>query len=501
MHNNKGKRTIVSVIIILAVLTLGLLWWRYNKSARPQSALVTATVSRRTLNATVLATGSVKAVIGAEVKVGSRISGVVISLPVNIGSMVHKGQLIAQLDDRETRSQLDQAQANLAAARTHLGELAAGYSAQVVQSRTDVDQAQANLAATRSRLQQAHTTVGTVPVEVTAQIEQAASALDQAQANETNAKTSYERQKHLVEQGYVAKQEADNARTAYEVAAAQVRHAQAVLTSAKANTSQTQLKQQDVAQAQEAVHQAEAALRMARANIAQVRVKEQAIRTARAQVRQAEAAVRYAQTQLSYARIVSPIDGVIASVSTQEGETIAAGLTAPTFVTIIDLSKLQVDALVDETDIGRVKVGQPATFTVDSFPDEEFSGRVTAIYPKAIIDQNVVDYDVVVTTTNRGGLLRPDMTANVTINIATKGNVLAVPNKAIKRQDGAKVVYVVENGAPASRRVRTGWKDSDYTEILSGLKDGEHVLLGEPAGAAAPPAASQPSLPPGVAGR
>jgi RND family efflux transporter MFP subunit len=471
-------------------------------AARQRARLDTVSASRRTLNATVLATGSIKAVIGAEVKVGSRISGVVTRLPVNIGSVVHKGQLIAELDDRETSSQVDQATANLASARTHLAELEAGYSAQVVQSRTDVERAQANLAAARSRLEQARTTVGTVPLEVTAQIQQAEAAVEQAQASQANSKTSYERLQHLLDQGYIARQDVDNARTQYDVAAAQVRHAQAVLDAANANASQTQIKQQDVAQAEEGVRQADSALRMARANTAQVRVKQQAIRTARAQVMQAEAAVRYAETQLSYTRIVSPIDGVIASVSTQEGETIAAGLQAPTFVTIIDLSRLQVDALVDETDIGRVKVGQSATFTVDSFPDEDFEGTVTAIYPKAIIDQNVVDYDVVVTIANPRGMLRPDMTANVTINVATKENVLSVPNKAVKREDGAKVVYVAQDGSLIRRAVKTGWKDSDYTEIVSGLKEGEQVLVGEAPGQARPQSTGvQTSLPPGATGR
>jgi len=498
----RGKAALLIGITVLALAAIGFGLHRRSAAGRASASPDTAVVTRRTLNATVVATGSIKAIVGAEVKVGSRISGVVKRLPVNIGSTVRKGQLIAELDDRETRSQADQANANLASARTHRAELEAGYGAQVVQSRTDVERAQADLAAARSRLEQARTTVGTVPLEVTAQIQQAKAAVEQAEASRANAKAKYDRIQHLLEQDFVAKQDADNARTEYEVAVAQVRHAQAVLDTANANASQTQLKQQDVAQAEEAVHQADSALRMARANTAQVRVKEQAIRTARAQVMQAEAALRYAETQLSYTRIVSPIDGVIASVSTQEGETIAAGLTAPTFVTIIDLSRLQVDALVDETDIGRVKVGQAATFTVDSFPDEEFEGTVTAIYPKAIIDQNVVNYDVVVTIANPRGLLRPDMTANVTIAVATKENVLAVPSKAIKREDGTKVVYVLRNGSPERRVVKTGWKDSDYTEIISGLKEGESVLVGDlPSEARPESAGTQPGLPPGAVGR
>ena len=270
-------RSKLIVIVILAVVALGvagLVLHRRASAAKSRANLDTALVTRRTLNATTLATGSVKAIVGAEVKVGSRISGVVKRLPVNIGSVVRKGQLIAELDDRETRSQVDQASANLTASRTRLGELEAGYAAQVVQSRTDVERAEANLAAARSRLEQARTTVGTVPLEVTAQIQQAKAAVEQAEANRANAKVKYDRMQHLLAQDFVAQQDADNARTEYDVTTSQVRHAQAVLDAANANASQTQLKLEDVSQAQEAVHQADSALRMARANTAQVRVKE-----------------------------------------------------------------------------------------------------------------------------------------------------------------------------------------------------------------------------------
>jgi multidrug efflux pump subunit AcrA (membrane-fusion protein) len=97
-------------------------------------------------------------------------------------------------------------------------------------------------------------------------------------------------------------------------------------------------------------------------------------------------------------------------------------------------------------------------------------------------------------------LLRPDMTANVTIEVATKENVLAVPNKAIKREEGGRAVYVMQGGSVVRRPVKTGWKDSDYTEILSGLKEGERVLIGEAPGQAQP-AGAQPSLPPGAVGK
>ena len=152
-------------------------------------------------------------------------------------------------------------------------------------------------------------------------------------------------------------------------------------------------------------------------------------------------------------RLLAPISGVIASVSTQEGETVAAGLNSPTFVTIIDLDRLEVDAMVDEVDIGKVRVGQKAMFTVDSFPAREFPGKVVAIYPDAILLENVVYYDVVVEIQgNEDKVLRPQMTASVTIFLDAKTGVLAIPAKAVKRERGKNVVYVVQGRRAAAAR-------------------------------------------------
>jgi HlyD family secretion protein len=141
------------------------------------------------------------------------------------------------------------------------------------------------------------------------------------------------------------------------------------------------------------------------------------LQLAEAKVGQAQAALDYALVQVTYATVRSPIAGVIASVSTQEGETVSSGMSAPTFATVIDLRRLQVEAYVDEVDIGRVHPGLKATFTVDTYPDQTFTGTVTAIYPKAVLQDNVVNYLTIVSVDDPQGLLRPEMTANVTIQI------------------------------------------------------------------------------------
>ncbi len=210
-------------------------------------------------------------------------------------------------------------------------------------------------------------------------------------------------------------------------------------------------------------------------------VNQAGLRLARRQLESARATLKESQANLAYATLTAPISGVIASVSTQEGETVAAGLNAPVFVTIIDLTRLQVDAFVDEVDIGKVRVGQKAVFTVDSFPAREFEGKVVAIYPKAVIQENVVNYDTVIDITSPyDGLLKPDMTASVTILLEARQGVLALPTEAVKREKGKTLVYVTENGRAEPRGVKTGWKDGPWIEIAGGLKEGETVLLTAP---------------------
>jgi macrolide-specific efflux system membrane fusion protein len=193
----------------------------------------------------------------------------------------------------------------------------------------------------------------------------------------------------------------------------------------------------------------------------------------------AKAELSYAKAMLSYATITAPIKGVVASVNTIQGETVTTGLNAPTFIKIIDLDRLEVQAYVDENDIGKVKVGQESIFSVASHPGEDFKGTVTSIYPSATIQDNVVYYITTVSVDNSDGKLRPDMTANVIIFLDQRKGVLTVPNKAVQREGARKFVYLIENGSVDRRYVNTGWKDTSYTEILDGLREGNVVAVGD----------------------
>lgn len=180
--------------------------------------------------------------------------------------------------------------------------------------------------------------------------------------------------------------------------------------------------------------------------------------------------------QLSYATITAPIDGIVAFVSTQEGETVIASLNAPTFVTLIDLRKLEVTVYVDETDIGRIKVGQNAIFTVDTYAEKFFKGKVREIHPKAVIKDNVVNYEVILDIEKQDIVkLRPEMTANVVVTTGTRKKVLTLPKEAVKRE-GNKTFAVMEVGGKlVDKPIELGWRDEKVLEVVSGLKEGDQV--------------------------
>lgn len=158
-----------------------------------------------------------------------------------------------------------------------------------------------------------------------------------------------------------------------------------------------------------------------------------AYEAAAAQVEQAEAALRQAETNLRYTKILSPIDGVVVDRKYDVGQTVAASFQAPTLFTIAqDLTKMQVQADVDQSDIGRVKVGQKARFSVDAYPDQEFEGKISQIRLNATASQNVITYPVILEVPNPQGKLRPLMTANVTIEVDRVADVLRVPNAALR---------------------------------------------------------------------
>jgi macrolide-specific efflux system membrane fusion protein len=197
---------------------------------------------------------------------------------------------------------------------------------------------------------------------------------------------------------------------------------------------------------------------------------------AQARLEKARRDAAVVQTDLAYAVIRAPISGTIASVSTQEGETVAASFTTPTFVTIIDGTAVELVAMVDETDIGTVAPGNDVVFTVEAFPADEFTGAVRQVAPKGTIISGVVNYEVMIEIDSPATKLRPDMTANVAIRTAER-EALVLPSDAILREGFDRYVYIESGGELRRRSVATGTRDGGFTEIRQGLAAGDRVLL------------------------
>jgi len=213
------------------------------------------------------------------------------------------------------------------------------------------------------------------------------------------------------------------------------------------------------------------------------------VSASKAAVAQAEASLKTAETNMEYTRIVSPVDGIVVSRNVDVGQTVAASFQTPTLFNIAqDLTRMQIDTSVAEADIGRVKLGQEVDFTVDAYPDTTFKGKVWQIRIAPITVQNVVTYDVVVLVDNQQLRLMPGMTANVSVIVAEKKDVLKIPNAALRFRPAEKAktktlekgsgVWIIENEKPKRIPVNLGISDGSYTEIVSGgLKEGQDLIV------------------------
>src|SRR5438105_9861236 len=268
-------------------------------------------------------------------------------------------------------------------------------------------------------------------------------------------------------------------------------NAQAALELAKVNATRTeQLFKQKISSQQD--------LDMANANLHQ----------AEANVKIKQGALDKEKADLEHCTITSPIDGVVIWRNVDVGQTVAASLQAPVIFQIAnDLTKMQIDSNVAEADVGVVDVGQDVDFTVDAFPMRTFHGKVVQVRNAPITVQNVVTYDTVIGVSNPDLKLKPGMTANVSIIVAHKDNVLQIKNAALRyrpadatsgemgsrspapagsrggagreRRTGERTVYVLPGGQPKPVQIKTGISDGVVTEVVEGLKEGDRVVTAE----------------------
>ena len=493
------KRLLIGLGAMLSVVLAGLYFWG-DDSANAQ--YLTARVDRGNLRNTVTATGALQAV--TTVQVGSQASGTISALYADFNSVVKKGQVVAQLDPAQAKAQVDQARANLQQARASLAQAQAA----VTNARAGITDAQAKNIAAKSTVQNNQAGVSAAEANVAV-----------LKAQQDDALSLLKQQESLLKAGVIAQRDYDVAMTAYKTAEA--RYNQAV-----AQLNQSKLAEQSSASA--GVASSQAAVEQSRAQLQQ---SQAAVQQNAAQVQQAEAALSLAEVNLSHTTITSPIDGVVVSRDVNVGQTVAASLSAPTLFTIAnDLTQMQVIANIDQADIGLVEQAKSVKFSVDAFPGKEFDGKIQEMRLNPVNVQNVVTYNVVINVENPEQTLKPGMTANLTITIDERNNVLKVPNSALRfrpqnannnaggnnasgqgqgqgrrrQQQGdnaqgggndsnfapasapvlpgqTRIVWVMgQDGKPQPRRIKVGLSDGASTEVVEGnLTEGEMVITGQ----------------------
>jgi HlyD family secretion protein len=435
---------------VAVVLATGAELWRIH-SANAVS-YETVAVGRGPIQATVTATGTLNAVV--DVQVGSQVSGNIKALYADFNTKVTKGQLVAEIDPETFQTQVDQATAALAS--VHGGGLTAG--AQVQKTKSDL--------------------AGAV-----ASGKGAEAILARDRANAVNARNQYQRQDTLSQRGLISTQDHDLAKAGVDAAEAQV----------SADQSQIDAAKQAIQSAQD-----------------QLNVTQNQLISAQAQERQSRASLAQTEVNLHHTKITAPVDGTVIARRMDVGQTVAASFSAPTIFEIAqDLTKMQLDTNVDESDIGTIIAGQHATFTVDAYPATTFRGEVTTVRKAPISQQNVVTYDVVIAVANPDLKLFPGMTANARILTAKLDNTLKVPNAVLRShptaamrtqlglpaQAGKQELYVKRNGKLQAVPVMFGLSDGKDTAVTaSDLNEGDQVVVRLTVAAAGTANGSAPSV-------
>ncbi len=451
--SSRKARLVLAIAALILAAGAGIYYYFWTQ---PRTEYITVRADRGDIDSTVTTTGNLNAVI--TVQVGSQVSGNIKALYADFNTKVKKDQLVALIDPAPVQASVDQAKAALNSAKAA------------------VLTAQATLAKSQSDLASSLAGVASQKANVT----KAQSAVDLA-------KVSADRRLTLIQQNATSQEDYDTAKAAYDQAVANVDAAKEALKAAQASSDSAQ-KAVDVARAQ--------------------------LLQTQAMVEQDQASLAQAQLNLDHTRILAPVDGTVQSRNMDVGQTVAASFQAPTiFVIAQDLTKMQVDTNVGEADVAAVRLGQPATFTVDAYPGQVFPGKVSQIRQAPINVQNVITYDIVVAVSNADLKLFPGMTANVTIFTNHVSNALWVPKSALRfrpRVAGATKAARAPAATPAGAqqqtlytlderrelkpiRVRTGIADPNYVEIVEGpLQENQELVVGMKGPSAAPTTTTPP---------
>ncbi len=424
ISNQKTRKSLIKWSIIgLVVLALGILLYNKFKPKEEAPNYITTPAKTGDIERNVMASGKVKAL--NTVDVGAQVSGEVTRLYVDVGDEVKKGDLIAQIDQVTQKNTLSNQQATLEQGRAGLQSAQAEYYSR----KAGLESAQADLASREADLKQAI--------------------------------SDYDRLRPLLAQDAISQQEVQTAKTNVDKARA------------------------SVAAAKAAIKTAQAAVVTAQANIA----------SNEADIRKAETNLSTASTDLGYTTIRAPINGTVVAVVTEQGTTVNANQAAPTIVTLADLSTVRINAQISEADVINVKAGMPVYFNTIGNPDQKYDAVLTAIEPApeqistTSSTDSAIYYIGYVEVPNPERRFRIDMTAQVYVVIDKASNTLMVPSAAIRKgggsdssPNGTYVRVLKADESVEDRPVKVGIDNRVNAQILSGLKAGEAVIIGENSG-------------------
>ncbi|WP_201580442.1 efflux RND transporter periplasmic adaptor subunit [Psychrobacter sp. Pi2-52] len=425
MRKISKKSAIKWGVIALIIVALGALAYTFLKPEETTPNYLTATVEVGDIENNVMASGKVKAL--NTVDVGAQVSGEVKRLYVEVGDEVKQGDLIAQIDQVTQKNSLSNEQASLEQSEAALQSA----QAESLSKQASLKSAYADLASRQSELKQ--------------------------------AQSDFARLQDLVAIDAISQQEYDTQATSVETAKAAVANARAAIDTAKAAIATTEAN----------INSQQAALRKSRTNVST------------------------AEEDLSYTTIRAPISGTVVSITTEQGTTVNANQTAPTLVTLADLSTVRINAQISEADVINVSAGMPAYFNIIGNPDKQYDATLTAIEPapEQISSTSSTDaaiyYVGYVEVPNPDRLFRIDMTAQIYIIVNEAKNTLLVPSTVIqekrtkekgKSTTGKFVRVLRDDGTVEERTVEVGIDNRVNAQILSGLKEGEEVIISEESG-------------------
>jgi RND family efflux transporter MFP subunit len=468
------------VAVLLALIGYRLVAKRiqYQAETRQRAArlhapapVTVAPVRRQDVASTFEAVGSVTAPLS--VQMSAQVSGRVEVLQVHEGDRIHKGQVLVRIDPSEVQAQVRQAQGAVTEAQHRLAQAQMTENPTDVSAVTQLQQEQAAVTSAQTDYDQADQDYRRQVASAQEVLADRQAVVRSAQANLENAKAHYQRQLELLQKGFVAVQDADDARTAVGVQQANLDAAIADRDSAQAQLDIVKTTgKAAIDDAKAKLDQARAALKFAQANLAQQPAYKQNLAALRAAVLEANENLKAAQARLTYTVLAAPFDGFVT------GRFMDPGATATPGQPILDVQYMrQVWVTVAVTaDVARqTPLGRPAHITFDALPDRVFSGKIFQFNPSA--DPQSRDFTVRVVLDNPDLTIKPGMFAHVVIDTRTLPGAVVVPREAVQHDQRGDYVFVVDKSKIARRRaVKLGPADVDVIAISQGVQPGELVV-------------------------